>query len=1288
MEELAHLMAEYSLSYTHKAPDHNTDAGRLMLALEDVHGRDPSKQAQYILSRLQMTPTRKNGVPAPTAAYMILYDTMAISSHTTALYDPGMAAHAMLQLAATRASAPEATKAALLLAMAARVDSMVEIELLKARQEASGEAAPPPVRRAFNQYEEDMVYQPQELDKTPFWFVRMWTTKSTLGKWHVRDGHAKFWTHFAERRLAQLPQTLRHPPLRPSDAAPADEHEQYAAFILGNFCVHSDALALLAGDTLWAKLLSWEGGQATGPFDAAGRVICANIQAVQLAKRVTASKQRVRRDQMRRALEELHVPSPHSDSEDEQEEGEDEEGGFEGTRARTRTDPDPRLLPATSDTGLDEQATLAMFNEQPDDSHDSALQYANKARRTAGSLASINALLTIRNKTSLAKHTLNHADQHFNKPALKQAAKDIETAAKLADLKLRMTTSQESLATLRALQQQHQQRQQQQQQPPKPGAQPLEPGEPTPQQGPAILLATAAEQSGSAGGATAGQAASREALLLELMETTARDLQLDEQQRRPFMLIAAKIATYPLPEERQLMGAAAAPTATPATAAASGSGSRGDGGSSNSGGGGGSGSDGHSDSSRDRRPLPQLLILIIGEPGTGKTQVALAVMLFAKRCGQVDAVVLCSYMWRSSLNMQQYGFRAESSSRLHGLDPVHGNQLTRRGRGRPRLAEPTNCTLWEEFFVSPGEHYYAAHVAALEARSGPSATGQADSAAAARAASRAGQPFGGLDVIKIGDTFQHGPVGAAPAVWFMADKSATERALAVRGKLATVAASDAEDGQKHSRLSPTTVAGALAGQQLLRRTQLVFNLTIPHRFQTIDPATGQAFLSKGANQLLRYAKMLAHGTATKDEVAELVDALQRKGIDDVQEWSARPENKDRNPHVLTLRNRQRLAINPILALQHAVNLGKTIYVWKARHRRADGGPPPAELRVTLNETCDDKHHDNLEPESCFFEGIEYVFHKTELEEAGWVHNGTGFGEGIVLEAEDAADEALERQEAARAGGKSTSVVRMLKHPPVALFVRPALLPQSMKLPPAASGAPPNCVLVTSSRHVTTYTLTHPQILIGTNKLVRDVAILRENIPVGMGYASTDFFYQGVSLKGACCLLDLARTKDGFMRRSSAYVAATRPATFDDVLHFGRMYDDSISGDRQRAIDSFHKNVTRPEPDRMAFYQELLVRAARTDLIYGQLLAAYRRGDSETARKLLALPYDIPHNWQAALAAADADDPKARRRQRPPTPPRRAPPRRANRGAPRAQHASATRPLRPATRTGRRRCKTC
>ena len=68
MRERALLDTEYAFSYTTK-PDHNTQASKLTLAIEDVlAGRTPSQQVKYVLNRLQMGPTRKNGVSGSQAA--------------------------------------------------------------------------------------------------------------------------------------------------------------------------------------------------------------------------------------------------------------------------------------------------------------------------------------------------------------------------------------------------------------------------------------------------------------------------------------------------------------------------------------------------------------------------------------------------------------------------------------------------------------------------------------------------------------------------------------------------------------------------------------------------------------------------------------------------------------------------------------------------------------------------------------------------------------------------------------------------------------------------------------------------------------------------------------------------------------------------------------------------------------------------------------------------------------------------------------------------------------------
>lgn len=145
---------------------------------------------------------------------------------------------------------------------------------------------------------------------------------------------------------------------------------------------------------------------------------------------------------------------------------------------------------------------------------------------------------------------------------------------------------------------------------------------------------------------------------------------------------------------------------------------------------------------------PQLLFLMLGDPGTGKSQVIKAFEWFAFQHGASHRIAVTSYTWRAALHVSNDVYPASSTSTFFGIDSVKGNKL----QTSPNIRQRTQNNLTEVWFSLTDEISFVdqAHFVAMH-RSCCAAMGDFK------------RPFGNLPCVGgVGDMQQLPPVAGSP----------------------------------------------------------------------------------------------------------------------------------------------------------------------------------------------------------------------------------------------------------------------------------------------------------------------------------------------------------------------------------------------------------------------------------------------------------------------------------------------------------------------------------------------
>ena len=349
-------------------------------------------------------------------------------------------------------------------------------------------------------------------------------------------------------------------------------------------------------------------------------------------------------------------------------------------------------------------------------------------------------------------------------------------------------------------------------------------------------------------------------------------------------------------------------------------------------------------------------------------------------------------------------------------------------------------------------------------------------------------------------------------------------------------------------------------------------------------------------RLQRFCEPFKQPSPTREQVVEVCEALQASTPTDFTQVLKEC------PKVMVLRHAVRQKINRFLAINHA-NQGfespRRIVLWRSHDvmTTLDGYQAPLRDHPQLNEALADmpaKKTKDIEGWCYFFEGIEYVFIDSNTPEVGRARNSWATGVKLVVDENEGEDD-LSRP------------YRVLKYPPI---VRPHDVQVGTDCCDADGLVPEGCIPIQA---ITTETfevpLPEPTTIHTPDgpKTITTVKVRRRGIPLGDGYAVTDYFVQGMTFGNNPWLLHLApppdsgRDKDdGRLTRASILVAMSRYPLWSRVRLLAPLW--TSTADKAAVLDTFVKAATLG-PDLIAFLDRLRSHGAATARRHSLLAAS-------------------------------------------------------------------------------------
>jgi len=533
----------------------------------------------------------------------------------------------------------------------------------------------------------------------------------------------------------------------------------------------------------------------------------------------------------------------------------------------------------------------------------------------------------------------------------------------------------------------------------------------------------------------------------------------------------------------------------------------------------------------DVADLQQRLMVTTGEPGTGKSQALLAFEWYTYKLDRHRRVLVGAYTWRAALNVSNDVFPPWSTCKAFAIG---------RG-GAPALRLPRDSPLYGVSVFCNDEYSFS------NARHMWTMSGQAAKATGARS-----EVFGGMHVALFGDPCQHAPPSGA-ALYSWCDSAR------VREWLAT------QQQPSHDANACTNAEAATAASLAARTRASVFKGTGAPSQDTLGSAMYQEDFSTlvvlkqqqrtPCPLLYKYSRMFASRVPVdRALVEEFCDALNRKVV---------PLESIAGDVVRTvvLRNEVRAALNWHLASRHAQRLGVRPIAWRAVDTVTSVGLSAEERKTVLraSKLLPAKKSADVGASHVFFEGCMYVFIDNNAPTLGWAKNAACIGQGVLLHPDEPAD-------------PRDGPVWWLAKPPLAVFVRPldqTVSPAAHEVLSAQYPTLPQGIAVPSCN--VSFATTFACVRDGTPADIK-VTIKRHSVPLGDGYAVTDYYCQGPNFKLDPWLSHVNPPPTGPLLRPSLFVVSSRYRQWDDVKLLAPLWVEGEPGwqqQREAVITCFH-----------------------------------------------------------------------------------------------------------------------
>ncbi|EFJ39912.1 hypothetical protein VOLCADRAFT_100387 [Volvox carteri f. nagariensis] len=583
---------------------------------------------------------------------------------------------------------------------------------------------------------------------------------------------------------------------------------------------------------------------------------------------------------------------------------------------------------------------------------------------------------------------------------------------------------------------------------------------------------------------------------------------------------------------------------------------------------------------------PQMLIM--GPPGTGKTQFVHALLWYTYQHDSPDWAATCAYSWAAVIAFNTPVHRSLST---HSMFGISASQSGSRGANLPKRGAHAGlqvkrnigdgAVLIDEIGMQSHEHLGAISHSCTANVPPPPHLGPAHPSSRVLS----GRAAGG-----IGDLLQHPQPGGSPPYRYAANvernpqfspsaPSAQCRPASVDERGGDHAdgsnndSSDADDNTSNRRTTVTTCRTHRPVPQMHTRLHDGFNL-----YRQLG---GTVFMlqkqqrqdnSPSGQQLTRFATMFGGIQPTEARVADLVDALNQRVITDLSDLT------DLEPRVVLQRNEPRHALNTHLLMLQARRKGARLVSWNADHvpvrqHGATQQQPLSHVEKAVAMRVKDATFDHTTADTWYYEGAHYTLLDTTAADAGACHNNEVEACGLLTDSREPPDD-------------GRGPYWRLHYLPAAVLVRP-IKGHAPKAVPAdlADFATKGAAFAIVPRPSPAANITVPAANTGTTtKNVR-----RVNVPLGDYYAVTDYFVQGRSFKEECWVADLS-VPPGGLKRATMYVLLTRYKTLDHIRLLRPL--STTPDERTRVVKQFMA-ATKLDPDLAAELRLLDRRATET-----------------------------------------------------------------------------------------------
>ncbi|EFJ39400.1 hypothetical protein VOLCADRAFT_101022 [Volvox carteri f. nagariensis] len=583
---------------------------------------------------------------------------------------------------------------------------------------------------------------------------------------------------------------------------------------------------------------------------------------------------------------------------------------------------------------------------------------------------------------------------------------------------------------------------------------------------------------------------------------------------------------------------------------------------------------------------PQMLVM--GPPGTGKTQFVHALLWYTYQHDSPDWAATCAYSWAAAIAFNTPVHRSLST---HSMFGISASQSGSRGTNFPKRGAHAGlqvkcnvgdgAVLIDEIGMQSHEHLGAISHSCTATLPPPPHLGPAHDSSRVLS----GRAAGG-----IGDLLQHPQPGGSPPYRYAADVERNPQ-FTPSAPTAQRTPASLDEGRGHriddsnnDNTDADDDTGNRRATTSTRRTRRPVPQThtrLHDGFNLYRQLGGTVFMlqkqqrqdnSPSGQQLTRFTTMFGGIPTTEARVADLVDALNQRVITDLSDLT------DLEPRVMLQRNEPRHALNTRLLMLQARRKGVRLVSWNADHVpvRQHGATQQQALshvEKAVAMRVKDAIFDHTTADTWYYEGARYTLLDTTAADAGACHNNEVEVCGLLTDSREPPDD-------------GRGPYWRLHYLPAAVLVRPIKghAPKAV-LADLSDFAAKGAAFAIVPRPSPAANITVPAANTGTTtKNVR-----RVNVPLGDYYAVTDYFVQGRSFKEECWVADLS-VPPGGLKRATMYVLLTRYKTLDHIRLLRPL--STTPDERTRVVKQFMA-ATKLDPDLAAELRLLDRRATET-----------------------------------------------------------------------------------------------